>query len=137
MGLENVTFEVRDAAALPEGEFDFVFAFDSIHDQRDPAGVLRSIHAALVPGGIFVMMDIKANSALEDNVGNPFAPLLYGVSTLHCMTVSLALDGAGLGTVWGEQTARRMLDEAGFEVLGVHDVPDDPMDSVYVARRLD
>jgi SAM-dependent methyltransferase len=136
MGLENVAFEVRDAAALPEGEFDVVFAFDSIHDQRDPAGVLRAIHAALVSGGTFVMMDTKANSALEDNVGNPFAPLLYGVSTLHCMTVSLALDGAGLGTVWGEQTARRMLADAGFEVLGVHDVPDDPMDSVYVCRRV-
>jgi SAM-dependent methyltransferase len=135
LALTNVTFEVRDVAALPAGAFDVVFAFDSIHDQRDPAGVLAAIHAALAPGGTFVMMDIKANSALEDNVGNPFAPLLYGVSTLHCMPVSLALDGAGLGTVWGEQTARRMLAEAGFEVLGVHDVPEDPMDSVYVCRR--
>jgi SAM-dependent methyltransferase len=135
MGLSNVTFEVRDVGTLPADAFDVVFAFDSIHDQRDPAGVLQAIHTALVPGGAFVMMDIKANSALEDNLENPFAPLLYGVSTLHCMTVSLALDGAGLGTVWGEQTARRMLADAGFEVLGVHDVPDDPLDSVYVARR--
>lgn len=135
MGLSNASFEVRDVAALPASSFDVVFAFDSIHDQKDPAGVLRAIHDALVPGGQFVMMDIKANSALEDNVGNPFAPLLYGISTLHCMTVSLALGGAGLGAVWGEQTARRMLEEAGFTVEGVHDVPDDPMDSVYLARR--
>jgi len=135
MGVANATFEVRDVVSLPTGTFDVVFAFDSIHDQKDPAGVLRAIHDSLVPGGRFVMMDIKANSALEDNVGNPFAPLLYGISTLHCMTVSLALGGAGLGTVWGEQTARRMLEEAGFTVDGVHDVPDDPMDSVYLARR--
>lgn len=135
MGLSNATFEVRDVAALPAGTFDVVFAFDSIHDQKDPAGVLRAVHDALVPGGQFVMMDIKANSALEDNIGNPFAPMLYGISTLHCMTVSLALDGAGLGAVWGEQTARRMLEEAGFTVEGVHDVPEDPMDSVYLARR--
>ncbi|WP_019874309.1 class I SAM-dependent methyltransferase [Sporichthya polymorpha] len=135
LGLSNATFEVRDVSTLPEGSFDVVFAIDSIHDQRDPAGVLRAVHDALAPGGTFVMIDIKANSALEDNLDNPFAPLLYGISTLHCMTVSLALGGAGLGTVWGEQTARTMLAEAGFEVLAVHDVPDDPLDSVYVSRR--
>ncbi len=134
-GLANASFEVRDVAALPADSFDVIFAFDSIHDQKDPAGVLRAIHDALAPGGRFMMMDIKANSALEDNIGNPFAPMLYGMSTLHCMTVSLALGGAGLGAVWGEQTARRMLEEAGFTVEGVYDVPDDPMDSVYVAHR--
>lgn len=135
MGLSNATFEIRDVAELPPASFDVMFAFDSIHDQKDPAGVLQAIHAALAPGGQFVMMDVKANSALEDNIGNPFAPLLYGISTLHCMTVSLALGGAGLGAVWGEQTARAMLEEAGFTVEGVHDVPEDPMDSIYLARR--
>lgn len=32
---------------------------------------------------------------------------------MHCMTVSLADGGTGLGTMWGEQTARTMLGEAG------------------------
>jgi SAM-dependent methyltransferase len=135
-GLANVTFEVLDVAELPvEPPFDVVFAFDAIHDQVDPAGVLARVHEALVPHGTFVMMDIKAASRLEDNVGNPLAPLLYAISTLHCMTVSLARGGAGLGAVWGEQLARQMLAEAGFDDVAVHDVPDDPMDSVYVARK--
>jgi SAM-dependent methyltransferase len=134
-GLTNVSFDVLDVARLPsEPPSTAVFAFDAIHDQADPAGVLSRVRAALEPGGWFVMMDIKAASALEDNVGNPMAPWLYGISTLHCMTVSLARGGAGLGTVWGEQLARRMLDEAGFVDVAVHDVPDDPIDSVYVAR---
>ncbi|MGY1824540.1 class I SAM-dependent methyltransferase [Geodermatophilus sp. SYSU D00079] len=134
-GLSNATFEVLDVATMPtEPPSTAVFAFDAVHDQADPAGVLSRVRAALEPGGWFVMMDIKAASALEDNVGNPLAPWLYAVSTLHCMTVSLARDGAGLGTVWGEQLARRMLDEAGFVDVAVHDVPDDPFDSVYVAR---
>ena len=30
------------------------------------------------------------------------------------MTVSLAQGGAGLGAVWGEETAREMLPAAGF-----------------------
>jgi hypothetical protein len=51
------------------------------------------------------------------------------------MTVSLAHGGAGLGTVWGEELARTMLAEAGFIDVTVHDVPDDPMDSVYLAHK--
>lgn len=112
MGLGNVRFEVQDVAQLPvDPPLDAVFAFDAIHDQADPAAVLRSVHAALADGGTFVMLDIKASSHLENNVGNPLAPMLYSISTLHCMTVSLALDGAGLGTCWGEELARQMLDD--------------------------
>lgn len=136
MGLPNAQFEVHDVSTLPtDSPFDVMFAFDAIHDQRDPAAVLRSIHDALVDDGLFVMMDVRGNSALEDNVGNPFAPMLYGISTLHCMPVSLALGGAGLGTMWGEQTACQMLTDAGFIDLEVHPVPDDPMDSIYLARK--
>ena len=45
---------------------------------------------------------------------HPMGPALYAFSTLHCMTVSLALGGEGLGTCWGQQTARQLLKEAGF-----------------------
>ncbi|GAA5124356.1 class I SAM-dependent methyltransferase [Haloechinothrix salitolerans] len=135
-GLDNVTFEVRDVAHLPaDARFDAVFAFDAIHDQADPDGVLRGVHDALVPGGSFVAVDIKASSHLENNVDNPLAPMLYAVSTLHCMTVSLACGGAGLGTVWGEELARQMFADAGFEVVSVNDVPDDPIDILYHCRR--
>jgi SAM-dependent methyltransferase len=135
-GLTNASFAVCDAARLPvDPPFAAVFAFDAIHDQADPAGVLARIHQALEPGGVFVMLDIKAASALEGNIGNPLAPWLYGISTLHCLTVSLAGNGAGLGAVWGEQRARQMLAEAGFTDVTVHDVPDDPLDSLYVARK--
>jgi len=131
-GLTNATFEVCDATRMPtDPPFAAVFAFDAIHDQADPA----RIHQALEPGGVFVMFDVKAASALQDNVGNPLAPWLYAVSTLHCMSVSLAAGGAGLGTAWGEQVARRMLTEAGLTDVTVQDVPDDPFDSLYVAVK--
>ena len=39
------------------------------------------------------------------------------------MTVSLAHGGAGLGTVWGEQLARRMLADAGFVDVEVSTFP--------------
>jgi hypothetical protein len=44
---------------------------------------------------------------LEHNVANPFAPLYYAISVMHCMTVSLAEGGAGLGTMWGQELAPR------------------------------
>ena len=135
-GLSNVTFEVCDAATLHVATpFDVVFVFDAIHDQADPAGVLRRIHDALEPDGVLVMMEPRVSSNLEDNVANPFAPLLYSVSTLHCMTVSLAQGGAGLGTAFGEQRALELLADAGFADVVVHDAPGNPIDAVYVARR--
>src|SRR5262245_11340730 len=137
-GLTNVTFQRLDVTRLPaEPPLDAAFAFDAIHDQVDPAGVLDRVRAALRPGGIFVMFDIKASSHLESNLANPMATLLYAVSTLHCLTVSLAEGGTGLGAVWGEELARRMLADAGFAGVEVYDVSDDPLDVVYVARRPD
>jgi SAM-dependent methyltransferase len=135
--LPNVTFEVLDVTKLPiDKHFGATFAFDAIHDQADPAGVLTRVFEALTPGGVFVMFDTRASSHLEHNVDNPMAPWLYAVSTLHCMTVSLACDGgAGLGAVWGEELALEMLATAGFVDVKVHEAPGDPMDSVYVAHK--
>jgi SAM-dependent methyltransferase len=135
MRLTNARFEVFDVTRLPdEPKFDLIASFDAIHDQRDPATVLRRAAAALAPDGIYLMVEPKASSNLEDNIGNPFTPYMYGMSVLHCMTVSLAEGGAGLGTAWGEQTARRMLTEAGFETIEVVDAPG-PQNSVYICRQ--
>jgi len=135
MGLSNARFEVLDVTKIPsEPKFNLITAFDAIHDQVDPATVLRRASDALAPDGAFLMIDVKASSNVEENVGNPVAPFLYGVSVMHCMTVSLAHDGAGLGTVWGEQVARRMLSEAGFTDVEVSDAPD-PLNSIYVCRK--
>jgi 2-polyprenyl-3-methyl-5-hydroxy-6-metoxy-1,4-benzoquinol methylase len=95
-GLGNTRFETRDVSRLAEREkFDLITAFDAIHDQARPDVVLREIVAALRPGGTFLMQDILASSHLEKNMDNPLAPLLYTISTMHCMSVSLAQDGAG------------------------------------------
>jgi SAM-dependent methyltransferase len=134
MGLDNAGFEVLDVTQLPpEPKFDLITSFDSIHDQRDPATTLRRVAAALAPDGLYFMMEPRASSNLEENIGNPFAPYIYGVSVLHCMTVSLAEGGAGLGTAWGEQTARRMLGEAGFTDIEVVDAPG-PQNSIFLCR---
>ena len=135
MGLSNTRFEVLDVARLPaDPKFDVIMAFDSIHDQRDPAAVLRRACDALAPDGVFVMIDFKGTSDVGEDAKNPFAPFYYSVSVLHCMTVSLAEGGAGLGTMWGEKVARRMLAEAGFGQVEVVDAPR-PQNVIYIARK--
>ena len=108
--------------------------FDALHDQVDPPGVLRRIHAALAPDGIFFLREPHAADTLEGNLGNPMAAVQYSVSTLHCLTVSLAHGGAGIGTVFGEQLARPLLADAGFEDPTMHPAPGQPFDVVYVTR---
>ena len=109
-GLSNVSFEVADAATLTSAQpFGAAFVFNSVHDQARPLEVLSSIQSILEPGGTFLMNEPRISSNLEDNIGNPVAPMTYAISLLHCMTVSLAEGGAGLGTGWGEQVAVGLL----------------------------
>ncbi len=134
LGLENLVFEVRDAAQLDEVEsYDLITTFDAVHDQRAPDRVLAGIRRALRPNGVYLMQDIKGSSHVHGNMDHPLAPLLYTMSTMHCMTVSLAEGGAGLGTLWGKEKALEMLAEAGFNQVAVHELPHDIQNYFYIA----
>ena len=63
----------------------------------------------LASGGLFSMIDIKADSKLADNMEHPMAPFLYTVSLMHCMPVGLIDGGAGLGMMWGRDRAEALL----------------------------
>jgi SAM-dependent methyltransferase len=131
--LGNARFEKRDAAYLGEdGRFDFITTFDAVHDQARPDLLLAGIAQALRPGGTYLCVEAAASSELAENLEHPRGPFLYTISCLHCMTVSLAEGGMGLGTMWGEQAARTMLGEAGFtSVEVVHRDGDD--DAYFIA----
>ncbi|HEY7546732.1 MAG TPA: transcriptional regulator, partial [Blastocatellia bacterium] len=47
----------------------------------------------------------------------------------------LALDGEGLGAMWGEQKARGMLSDAGFANIEVKRVEGDFLNNFYIARK--
>jgi hypothetical protein len=50
---------------------------------------------------------------------------MYSISTLYCMSVSLAHGGAGIGTCMGEPKARELATEAGltrFRRLPIEDL---------------
>jgi SAM-dependent methyltransferase len=134
LGLANAAFAVADAAEFAPGKpYDVITAFDAIHDQAAPEVVLRRIRDALAPGGVFVMIDTKFATRLEDNVGNPYAPLSYGISLLFCVPTSIATGGSGLGAMWGQARAREMLADAGFTDVEVFDTPR-PQNCMYVCR---
>lgn len=136
MGLTNVQFEIKDALLVEElGKFDLITAFDTIHDQVRPTKVLKAINASLNNDGFFLMQDIAASSKVEKNIDSLLAPTLYTISTMHCMSVSLAFDGEGLGTMWGKELAVNKLTEAGFKDIKVKNVEGDIMNYYYVSRK--
>lgn len=135
-GLSNVEFVVQDAELLADRErFDFITTFDAVHDQARPDRVLSNIHRALKPGGIYLMQDIDASTNVAENLDHPLGAFLYTVSTMHCMTVSLARGGMGLGTMWGRQRARLLLREAGFADAVEHTLPHDPQNRYFVLQK--
>jgi ubiquinone/menaquinone biosynthesis C-methylase UbiE len=134
--LTNASFDVQDVTQIPESSgFDFITAFDSIHDQAKPRDVLAGAAKALRENGVFLMVDVDCSSRLEKNIDLMLAPFFYAISTMHCMSVSLGLDGEGLGTAWGEELARELLAEAGFRRVDVQRVDGDMINSFYIARK--
>jgi 2-polyprenyl-3-methyl-5-hydroxy-6-metoxy-1,4-benzoquinol methylase len=135
-GLTNVRFLVKDAATINEVEsYDLITTFDSVHDQAKPDVVLKRIAAALRPQGVYLMQDIRASSYVHRNLNHPIAPMLYTISCLHCMSVSLAVGGAGLGAVWGEEKAVEMLYKAGFTQVEVKQLEHDIQNNYYINRK--
>jgi 2-polyprenyl-3-methyl-5-hydroxy-6-metoxy-1,4-benzoquinol methylase len=133
-GLTNARFEVTDAATL-NGRFDVVTAFDTVHDQARPTILLEAVADAVSDDGIFLMGDVAFSSRLEENIGNLFAPTTFAFSVFHCLTVSLAYAGEGLGTAWGRQKAVAMLAAAGFGEVETAQVDGDPLNIYYIARK--
>lgn len=134
-GLTNVTYEARDLTGYCEpGRFDLITSFDAVHDQKDPAALVRGLRGSLRPGGIYLMQDIGGSAKLENNLDFPMASLLYAISCLHCTPVSLGQGGLGLGTMWGWETAEETLRDAGFATVERHVLPHDPLNVWFVSR---
>jgi len=138
--LGNADFFQTDAATLAEndafaGKFDYITAFDAIHDQTRPDLALKGVLAMLRPGGCFSMVDIAASSRLADNQDHPLGAFMYTVSLLHCLPVGRVDQGMGLGMMWGREKAVQMLKEAGFSDVDVLEIPNDPFNDHFFCRK--
>jgi ubiquinone/menaquinone biosynthesis C-methylase UbiE len=137
--LRNVEFIVADLTDFDQKSereaFDLITTFDAVHDQAQPLKVLKGIHRALKPGGVYLMQDIKGSSHVHKNLDHPLGTLLYTVSCMHCMTVSLAQGGEGVGAMWGEEKTREYLQKAGFSSIEKHELAHDIQNNWYVVRK--
>jgi 2-polyprenyl-3-methyl-5-hydroxy-6-metoxy-1,4-benzoquinol methylase len=137
-GRANLSLVARDLSRFDEeaepGAFDLVTSFDAVHDQAAPRALLRGIHRSLADGGVYLAQDIKGSSHVHLNREHPFGTMIYTISCLHCMTVSLAQGGDGLGAMWGRETAERYFTEAGCRTVEVHELEHDPQNYYYVCR---
>jgi len=121
-GLSNTRFEAHDACALPDdwtNQHDYVIIYDSVHDMGRPDLAMKEVHRVLKPGGKAIIVDIDADSSLEENMKNPSTSVLYAISLMHCMPCSLQQgeDALGLGAVWGVQKATKLMQDAGFATV--------------------
>jgi ubiquinone/menaquinone biosynthesis C-methylase UbiE len=138
-GLENVEFIAADLSAFdttaePEA-FDFVTTFDAIHDQAKPLNVLKGIWRTLKSDGTYLMQDISGTSHVHKDIEHPIGTFLYTISCMHCMTVSLAQGGEGLGAMWGEEKTREYLHKVGFGSITTHRLAHDIQNNWYVVTK--
>jgi SAM-dependent methyltransferase len=134
--LKNVRFAVRDPAWMEDVDaFDCVTALDLIHDYWRTDEVLRGISRALRPAGYLLIRDVACTSHPHGDSPSPLAPFLYTVSCLHCMSVSLADGGPGLGAMWSSEAALRRLAEAGFAHVELRQLARDAVSLYVVARK--
>ncbi|MGH7927724.1 MAG: class I SAM-dependent methyltransferase, partial [Candidatus Binatia bacterium] len=137
--LRNVEFIVANLSDFDEKAereaFDLITTFDAVHDQAKPLNVLKGIQRALKPDGVYLMQDIKGSSHVHKNIDHPLGTVLYTVSCMHCMTVSLAQGGEGLGAMWGEEKTREYLQKAGFRWIEKHELAHDIQNNWYVVRK--
>ena len=138
-GRNNIEFVAADLTdfdktAEPEA-FDFITTFDSVHDQAKPLNVLKGIHRALKPDGVYLMQDISGTSHAHEDIDHPIGTFLYAISCMHCMTVSLAQGGEGLGAMWGEEKTREYLTRAGFRSVTTRRLAHDIQNNWYVVTK--
>jgi 2-polyprenyl-3-methyl-5-hydroxy-6-metoxy-1,4-benzoquinol methylase len=138
-GLANVEFAAVDLSDFDERadpeSFDFITTFDAVHDQAKPLSVLKGIHRALKPDGTYLMQDISGTSHVYKDIDHPIGTFLYTVSCMHCMTVSLAQGGEGVGAMWGEEMTRDYLERAGFRSIITHRLAHDFQNNWYVVTK--
>jgi len=133
-GLSNIEFVKASAQDISwKKNYDLICALDCIHDMGDPISTLKAIREALTDDGVLFWSEPNAS----DNplaCRNPVGKMFSSLSPFHCMTVSLAHGGEGLGTIIGETGTKKLAEEAGFSHFEKLPV-ENPFNQFFVLRR--
>lgn len=137
LGLRNVRFVRGGVSSLRTlGRFDLLTAFDVIHDLAWPEATVAALVRRLRPNGRVLIGEPRASSDLGENIGRTGAAYLYGVSVTYCLPVSRAGGPGGLGTCWGVERAKALLESAGVARVRVRPAPGNALAVVITGRIL-
>jgi 2-polyprenyl-3-methyl-5-hydroxy-6-metoxy-1,4-benzoquinol methylase len=117
LGLDGrLTFSLQDAGDISlAGKYDFVCAFECVHDMSDPVSALRSMRTLVGPGGTVLIGDERVADTFSAP-GDDVERLMYGFSVAHCLPVGLVdKPSAATGTVMRASTLEQYAKEAGFD----------------------
>jgi len=129
---DRVSFAISSAKNFPGNDYDFVAAFDSLHDMGDPVGAAAHVLKALAKDGTWMIVEPFAHDQLKDNL-NPVGRVYYSFSTLLCTPCSRSQEVAlCLGAQAGESRIREVVTAAGFTRF--RRATETPFNIVYEAR---
>ncbi len=128
----RLSFVHASALDFPGGSFDLVTTFDCLHHLGNPLGAAMHIRSSLAPDGTWMIVEPRAEDAVEDNL-NPVGRVYYSLSAFLCVPNALAQDGGyALGALAGEAVIGRIVADAGFGTF--RRVAETPLNIVYEAK---
>lgn len=137
LGVTNVHFHNPDNGdGLPAAPtYDFMTFLDVLHDMARPDLVLAAARKAMKADGQAFIVDVNCSESYEENLKNPLAPMLWGISVMLCMSSSSSTpDGMKLGTVGlPEPKMRELVLASGFSSLKPVPGLEHPFNAYYTA----
>jgi 2-polyprenyl-3-methyl-5-hydroxy-6-metoxy-1,4-benzoquinol methylase len=129
----RIVFDVASATAFPGHDYDLITFFDCLHDMGDPVGAARHVFRALKPGGVWMIVEPRAEDTVEGNL-NPVGRVFYAASTMICTPASLSQEvGLALGAQAGEKRIREVVMAGGFKSF--RRAAETPFNLVFEAKR--
>lgn len=104
---------------LLRGAYDFVTAFECLHDMAYPVNALKAMRELALPDGVVLIADEAVSDRLEEN-RNFLGQYCYNWSVLHCLPQALVYpNAAGTGTVMGPAQLTQYAQAAGFSRIDI------------------
>ncbi len=129
---ERTKFEVAQADNFPEGPYDLITFCVCLHDMPDPTAAAKRAFETLNKDGSVLIVETMAGDTVEGNC-NPIGQIFSAVSTLCCLTNSIAQGGSGLGAVATEKEIQDAVMAGGF--TSFRRIGETLLNRVYEARK--
>ena len=129
---ERTIFDVARSDDFPDGPYDLITFCVCLHDMPDPVAAAKRAFETLSKDGSVMIVETMAGNSVQENC-NSIGQIFSAVSTLCCLTNSIAQGGSGLGAIATEKEIRDVLTTAGF--TSFQRIGESLLNRVYEARK--